>query len=147
DDKGKVAALSEFGYSPQGMKTTGNGDLEWFSKMLGAIKSDPDARRTAYMQTWANFALDGNLFVPYRGAPDDHELLPDFVAFYEDDYTAFAKEAGRIYGREAEAAAEAPLLHIAVPTADAIVVGAPVQVSARLLHAEAEDVTLTARGA
>jgi len=147
DGKGKIAALSEYGYSPQGMKTTGNGDLAWFTKVLEAIKSDPDAKRTAYMQTWANFALDGNLFVPYRDAPGDHELLPDFVKFYEDGYSAFAREVGTIYGRAVDASPEEPLLHIAVPTADAVVRSAPVQVLARLLHADAEDVTLTASGA
>lgn len=118
DQKGKIAALSEFGYSPQGMKTEGNGELQWFTKLLSAITADPDAKRTAYMQTWANFALNGNLFVPYRKAPvlGDHELLPDFIAFYEDPYTAFAGDLAEVYSRAAEAGEKEPLLYIAAPT-------------------------------
>jgi mannan endo-1,4-beta-mannosidase len=146
DARGKIAALSEYGYSPQGMKTTGNGDLAWFTKVLEAIKSDPDAKRTAYMQTWANFALDGNLFVPYKNAPGDHELLPDFIRFYEDDYTGFAQEVGSIYGRAVTALQEEPFLYLAVPTADTVLKIAPVQVRARLLHGKAEAVTLKVQG-
>lgn len=105
DAKGKIAALAEFGYSPQGMKPRGNGDLSWFTKVLNAIKNDPDARRTAYMQTWANFSTDGNLFVPYKNAAllGDHELLPDFIAFYEDEYTAFAGDLSGVYDRKTAA--------------------------------------------
>ncbi len=146
DARGKIAALSEYGYSPQGMKTTGNGDLAWFTKVLEAIKSDPDAKRTAYMQTWANFALDGNLFVPYKNAPGDHELLPDFIRFYEDDYTGFAQEVNGVYGREIAALQEEPFLHIAVPTNDAVLKEAPVHVRARLLHSDAEAVMLKVQG-
>ncbi len=146
DAKGKIAALSEYGYSPQGMKTTGNGDLAWFTKVLEAIKSDPNARRTAYMQTWANFALDGNLFVPYKNAPGDHELLPDFIRFYEDEYTAFAQQVSGVYGREVAALQEEPLLHIAVPTNDTVLKEAPAHVRARLLFGEAETVTLREQG-
>jgi mannan endo-1,4-beta-mannosidase len=147
DAKGKIAALSEFGYSPQGMKTEGNGDLRWFTKVLNAIKSDPDARKTAYMLTWANFSTDGNLFVPYKNAAllGDHELLPDFIAFYEDAYTAFAGDLSGVYDRRAEAAAKEPFLYIATPTAGTGVVG-KAMIRARLLHAGKADVTFTVRG-
>mgnify|MGYP002622421166 CR=1 FL=1 len=147
DAKGKIAALAEFGYSPKGMKTEGNGDLEWFTKVLGAIKSDPDARRTAYMQTWANFSTNGNLFVPYKNAAllGDHELLPDFVAFYEDEYTAFAGDLSGVYDRQAEAAAKEPFLHIATPTAGTEAAES-VTIRARVLRAEPAEVTYTVRG-
>jgi len=147
DKKGKIAALSEFGYSPKGMKIEGNGDLQWFTKVLNAIQSDPDARRTAYMLTWANFSTNGNLFVPYKNAPllGDHELLPDFIAFYEDEYTAFAGDLSGVYDRRAETAAKEPFLHIAAPTAGSEVVGEAV-IRARLLHAGKADVTFTAEG-
>lgn len=119
ESKGKISALSEYGYSPKGMKTTGNGDLQWFTKLFDAIEADPDAKKISYMQTWANFALDGNLFVPYKNAPNglgDHELLPDFTAFYEDPYSAFLKEAGEIYGKEVpETAVEKPFMHVVSP--------------------------------
>lgn len=147
DAKGKIAALAEFGYSPKGMKTEGNGDLRWFTKVLDAIKSDPDARRTAYMLTWANFSTNGNLFVPYKNAAllGDHELLPDFIAFYEDAYTAFAGDLSGVYGRQAKAAAKEPFLHIATPTAGAEA-AERVTIRARVLHAKPAKVTFAVRG-
>lgn len=92
DDKGKIAAFTEFGYS--GVKPTGTKDLKFFTKLIAALQSDPDAKRMAYMQTWANFNTD-SIFVPYRNAPNglgDHELLPDFVDYYNDPYTSFSHE-------------------------------------------------------
>jgi len=147
DAKGKIAALSEFGYSPKGMKTEGNGDLRWFTKVLDAIKSDPDARRTAYMLTWANFSTNGNLFVPYKNAAllGDHELLPDFIAFYEDEYTAFAGDLSGVYDKRVEAAPKEPFLHIATPTAGTEAVGRTV-IRARVAHAAGADVTFAVRG-
>ena len=148
DDRGKIAALSEFGYSPQGMKTTGNGDLQWFTNVLNAIKSDPDAKRTAYMQTWANFALNGNLFVPYKNAPTlgDHELLPDFTAYFEDAYTAFAGDLSGVYDMEAAAAAEKPFLHIATPTEGTELNGGEAVIRARVLFAEPSKVEMMVPG-
>lgn len=147
DAKGKIAALAEFGYSPKGMKTEGNGELKWFTKVLEAIKSDPDARRTAYMLTWANFSTNGNLFVPYKNAAllGDHELLPDFVAFYEDAYTAFAGDLSGVYGKRVEAAPKEPFLHIATPTAGTEVVGRTA-IRARVAHAGKADVTFAVQG-
>ncbi|WP_322552635.1 glycosyl hydrolase (plasmid) [Priestia megaterium] len=118
DDKDKIATFSEFGYSPQGMKTIRNGDLNWFTKLLEAIKSNPDAKRIAYMHTWANFALNGNLFVPYRNAPNnlgDHELLSDFVDYYNDPYTSFLKEVKGVYNYDIKTEKEEPFMHIVTP--------------------------------
>ena len=142
EEKGKISAFSEYGYSPQGMKTTGNGDLEWFTKMLNAIKSNPDAKKVSYMQTWANFALNGNLFVPYKdykNAPDDtpadHELLPDFTKFYEDPYSAFLNETGEIYrGENHPTAEEKPFMHVVSPTANAEVKANATTIRARVLN-------------
>ncbi|QHZ47144.1 CIA30 family protein [Bacillus sp. NSP9.1] len=116
ESKGKISALTEYGI---GLKTTGNLDTQWFTKVLDAIKADPDARKISYMQTWANFGLNGNLFVPYKNAPNglgDHELLPDFINFYKDPYSAFSKEVGNIYGGAVpETVTEKPFMHIVSP--------------------------------
>ncbi|CAM4491947.1 glycosyl hydrolase [Paenibacillus tarimensis] len=116
DARGKVAAFTEFGYS--GVKPTGTQDLAFFTKLIAALKSDPDAKRMAYMLTWANFYTD-NIFVPYRNAPNglgDHELLRDFVAYYQDPYTAFVREVTGAYTNKMKAAKKKPFLHIASPT-------------------------------
>jgi len=136
DSKGKVAVFSEFGYSPSGMLTTGNADKQWFTRLLTAIQSDPDAKRIAYMQTWANFGLDGNLFVPYKNAPGlgDHELLPDFVDFYRDPYTAFLGDVRNVYGKASRAARKGPFMHIASPANDGTVRDGTTVIRARALH-------------
>ncbi|CAM4516487.1 mannan endo-1,4-beta-mannosidase [Paenibacillus endophyticus] len=148
DSKGKIATFSEFGYSPQGMLTQGNVDLNWFTKVLAAIKADPDARRISYMQTWANFHLNGNLFVPYRDAPalGDHELLDDLVAFYNDPYTAFAAEVGDVYGMQVRAAEEKPSLHIVSPVDQSTVKETDTLIRARVLHAAPSKVVYVAEG-
>ncbi|MEK5023966.1 glycosyl hydrolase [Paenibacillus sp. FSL M7-1046] len=118
-DKGKIVTLSEYGYSAAGMKTTGNNELQWFTKLLNAIKADPDAAKISYMLTWANFGEGNNLYVPYKNVPnkDDHELLPDFVNFYNDAATAFAGDVkdDNKYSRAVNAAVKEPFLHIVTP--------------------------------
>ncbi|WP_433943845.1 glycosyl hydrolase [Paenibacillus sp. SN-8-1] len=148
DSKGKVATFSEFGYSPSGMKTTGNGDLKWFTKLLNAIKNDPDAKRIAYMLTWANFNLNGNLFVPYNdpGKLGVHELLADFIKFYEDPYTAFAKEVKNIPARSVKVDTEKPFMHIASPVNGSTVRSATTKIRARVLNEKPSKVTYTVAG-
>lgn len=150
DEKGKISTFSEYGYSPQGMKTEGNGDLEWFTKVMDAIKADPDAKKIAYMQTWANFALNGNLFVPYKNAPDglgDHELLPDFVEYYEDPYTSFLNEVEGVYKyKHVSAEKEDPFMHVVTPTAGTTIEQATSTIRAKVLHDHPEKVVYTVEG-
>ncbi|MFC0212316.1 glycosyl hydrolase [Paenibacillus chartarius] len=143
DAKGKVAAFTEFGYS--NVKPTGTKDLQFFTKLAAALKSDPDAKRMAYMQTWANFNTD-NIFVPYKNAPGlgDHELLPDFAAYYEDAYTSFNQEvkAANVYGKQVTTADEKPFLHIAAPTSNETVAATkPATIRARVLNQNTARVT------
>ncbi|MGS2780086.1 glycosyl hydrolase [Robertmurraya sp. GLU-23] len=149
DEKGKIATFSEFGYSPQGMKVSGNGDLQWFTKVMDAIKADPDAKRISYMQTWANFGLNGNLFVPYNDAPNglgDHELLPDFINYFNDPYTSFLEEVGNPYHYKVKAAEEQPFMHVASPTVGATISTATTKIRARVLNDDPSKVTFTVAG-
>ncbi|KQO13812.1 glycosyl hydrolase [Paenibacillus sp. Leaf72] len=148
DSKGKIATFSEFGYSPEGMKTTGNNNTTWFTDLLSAIKSDEDASRIAYMQTWANFGLGNNLYVPYKNAPNglgDHELLPDFINFYNDSFTTFRNEVQGVYGHTVVTAPEQPFMHIATPT-DNSIVGSSVTIRARALEITPTKVVYTVQG-
>ncbi|MCV9888715.1 glycosyl hydrolase [Metabacillus halosaccharovorans] len=153
EEKDKISAFTEYGYSPQGMKTTGNGDLEWFTTILNAIKSDPDAKKVSYMQTWANFALGGNLFVPYKGfknAPEggrDHELLLDFTKFYQDSYSAFLNEVGDPYRiKNLETVEEKPSMHIVTPTLNSELKTSPAKIRVKVLNDTPEKVVYTVEG-
>ncbi|WP_146949246.1 glycosyl hydrolase, partial [Halolactibacillus miurensis] len=99
ETRGKVSALTEFGYSAQGMNETGN-TLDWWTKVLDGIMNNaayPKAKETSYMLTWANFGFPNNMYVPYKDVNGDlggdHELLTDFTKYYEDQRTVFASEA------------------------------------------------------
>ncbi|ULT56182.1 CIA30 family protein [Neobacillus drentensis] len=115
DVKGKVAAFTEFGYS--NMKVTGNNDTQWFTRLLNALKSDPDAKRMAYMLTWANFSPEG-AFTPFKNQQTygDHELLPDFINYYKDSYTAFNSDIQGVYDFKINTTKEKGFIHTASPT-------------------------------
>ena len=149
DLTGKVSTFSEFGYSPSGMKASGNLDTEWFTKVLNAIKSNPDAKRMSYMLTWANFSTNGNLFVPYKNAPNglgDHELLNDFVNYYRNDYTGFLKDVKGVYDYKVDTIAKEPFMHIAAPIEGSSVTRRTTKVLARVLDTKPTKVTFTASG-
>jgi mannan endo-1,4-beta-mannosidase len=115
DSKGKVAAFTEFGYS--NMKVTGNNDTQWFTRLLNALKSDSDAKRMAYMLTWANFTPEGT-FTPFKNQQTygNHELLPDFINFYQDNFTAFNRDIHGVYDFKVNTAKENGFIHTASPT-------------------------------
>lgn len=99
--RGKIATLTEFGYSAQGLKEKGN-TLDWYTRIFKAIQNDEEASKIAYMFTWANFNRENNLYTPYKdingNLGGDHELLADFQKFYQDTHTLFRKDVGKIYG-------------------------------------------------
>jgi mannan endo-1,4-beta-mannosidase len=117
DSHHKVAALTEFGYNPNGFKFTGNVNKQFFTDLLGTLKSDPDAKRMAYMLTWAHFELE-KLYLPIRNYQgQDSELLDDFVLYYNDLYTAFNSRLHGVYDLNVQAAqTEQPFMHIVSPT-------------------------------
>src|SRR5690625_4836598 len=120
EEKGKIAAFTEYGYSPEGMNKSGN-NLEWYTKVLEAIKNDPVAKKIAYMQTWANFGWPNNMFVPYKDINGDlggdHELLPNFKEFHEDEYTAFRDDIKGFYNQygNIETVTKDPFMHVVSP--------------------------------
>lgn len=102
DSHNKIAAFTEFGRNgARTIQPSGNKSLQFFTALLNGIKADPDARRIAYMLTWANFGPGEvyQIYVPNAAYTDAdgvaqpaNELLPDFQAFYADPYTAFARD-------------------------------------------------------
>lgn len=132
DSHHKVAALTEFGY--QKMKVSGNSTPDFYTKLSQTLQSDPDARKMAYMLTWANFGPDA--YVPYptgEGKPE-HQMLPDFVKYFQESYTLFNKEISHAYDRNVATESEQPFMHIASPTDQSSVRTNTTQIRARILN-------------
>lgn len=151
EQKGKIAALTEFGYSPEGMKETGN-NLNWYTDILNAIKSSEKAKKISYMLTWANFGWPNNMFVPYKDIYNelggDHELLPNFQNFYDDEFSAFRNEIkGKVYvGQAPETFEKNPLMHVASPVSGNTVTDNTVTIRVRVLNDTPEKVVYFEKG-
>ncbi|MNM06316.1 Mannan endo-1,4-beta-mannosidase precursor [compost metagenome] len=145
DNKGKIAAFTEFGYA--NVKPTGTADLKFYTKLVDALKSDPDASRMAYMLTWANFNSN-SIYVPYRNSPEygDHELLPDFTDYYNDDYTYFDRELSGVYNKNVATEEEKPFLHIVSPVAQTTIQKETTTVRAKILETQPAKVVYLVQG-
>ncbi|SFB46430.1 mannan endo-1,4-beta-mannosidase [Cohnella sp. OV330] len=144
DGHHKVAALTEFGY--QQMKASGNTTPDFYTKLSAALQSDPDARKMAYMLTWANFGPTA--YVPYptgEGQPA-HQMLPDFVKYFEESYTLFNKEVSHAYDRNVATEREQPFMHVASPTDQSTVKTTTTQIRARILNETPAKVVYTTAG-
>lgn len=93
EQKGKVPALTEFGYI-DGLSNCKRND--WYTKcFLEPLKADPVARRIAYVLTWRNATKD-HFWVPYPG----HPAVEDFKKFYADPLTLFENDLPKdLYGK------------------------------------------------
>lgn len=145
--RNKIAALTEFGYSAQGLKNTGN-TLDWYTRIFNALQKDPAASKIAYMMTWANFGMGNNLYTPYRDVNGnlggDHELLADFQKFYQDPHSVFLKEVGTIYGigKQLVTVPHVSTRYVIQPGSDNIIKDQTLSIVAK---AKSEDTKVTAR--
>ena len=145
--RNKIAALTEFGYSAQGLKNTGN-TLDWYTRIFNALQKDPATSKIAYMMTWANFGMGNNLYTPYRDVNGnlggDHELLADFQKFYQDPHSVFLKEVGTIYGtgKQLVTVPHDSTRYVIQPGSDSIIKD---QILSIVAKAKTEDTKVTAR--
>ncbi|WP_217131221.1 glycosyl hydrolase [Streptomyces sp. AC558_RSS880] len=137
EGKGKVPAYTEFGESGEEGRNP-----QWFTKLLGAIKDDPVARRVTYMQTWANFGGDTRQYVPVPG----HALHADFVQYAQDPYTVFAGDLRGVYAARTRAVRNAPFMHLVAPTDRQRLTSAESTVRVRVTQATASRVTYSVNG-
>jgi mannan endo-1,4-beta-mannosidase len=87
EERGKIPALTETGLERITNPT-------WFTQfMLNPIKGDPIAKRIAYQAVWRNASATHH-YAPYPG----HAVVPDFMNFYNDDFTTFLNDLPDIYG-------------------------------------------------
>lgn len=141
DERGKVSAFTEFGITGGVQPDGDNANTAWYTDVLDAIKADPDASRTAYMATWANF---GGSTTPYT--PTEGEMLPDFLAFHDDPYTLFAADLSGVADRTTSATPAAPTAHLASPADGSRVTDGPTTVRASVAVPGADRVTVTVDG-
>ncbi len=145
DERGKVSAFTEFGVSGALKPNGSNPNLDWFTDLLAAIKSDPDASRSAYMQTWANFDVT-QYFVPFpaSGEVEEHELLADFREFFQDPYTLFAGELENVWTRsDITTSPHPPILRIVSPPSQVRILDPTYTIRAKLDNAVATRVFFT----
>ena len=141
DQKGKISAFTEFGITNGVQPDGANANPHWYTDVLDAIKADPEASRSAYMLTWANFGGDTTPYTPTSG-----EMLPDFQAFHDDPFTSFAADVEGESDIETTAVAEAPTVHLASPASGARVAASPATVRASVRGLDADQVTVTVDG-
>ncbi len=99
DEKNKVGAITEVGIrwnaDQRGLALSNNALPDWYTWLLAAIKENPWARQMCYLLNWWN-GPKGIFWVPYKG----HEMAEDFMAFYEDEFTAFNKTQKELYNTD-----------------------------------------------
>ncbi|GAA5200009.1 glycosyl hydrolase [Microbacterium jejuense] len=138
DERGKISAFTEFGISGGVQPDGQNQNTSWYTDVLNAIMADPEASRSAYMLTWANF---GESTTPYT--PTSGEMLPDFLQYYDDARTLFASDLPDVYDVSTDAAAAAPTAHLASPADGARVATSPTTLRASVRGYDADRVYVT----
>lgn len=93
DERGKLSAASELGVKENGggLSLSGNANKQWF-KIVSDIISESDM---PYYMTWANFNTSDNFFAPFMVDENKgHEMINDFIDYYNDEKSVFAKQIG-----------------------------------------------------
>ena len=101
DDRHKLSTVSETGVRYNGGATavSGNANKNWFSDVSDIISKSS----MPYYMVWANFDTE-NFFAPYM--VDDttgHEMINEFIRYYNDDKSIFANETGNYRDVECDA--------------------------------------------
>lgn len=141
DARGKISAFTEFGITGGVQPDGSNPNPHWYTDVLDAIKADPEASRSAYMLTWANFGGETTPYTPVEG-----EMLPDFQAFYDDPFTSFAADVEGEAGIATTAVAEAPTVHLASPADGSRVSTSPTTIRASVRGYDADQVIVAVDG-
>lgn len=92
----KLYAITETGVADGdvALKRTGNDVKEWYMRLLDAL----DGEGVSYFLVWANFSENGSFYLPYviekkeDGYLYGHEMLDEFIKFYNDERSVFATD-------------------------------------------------------
>lgn len=92
----KLYAITETGVADGSvaLKRSGNQVKNWYMQLLDAL----DGEGVSYFLVWANFDEDGSFYLPYvkekkaDGILHGHEMLDEFIKFYNDARSVFATD-------------------------------------------------------
>ncbi|MDE7132763.1 MAG: glycoside hydrolase family 26 protein [Lachnospiraceae bacterium] len=97
----KLYAITETGVADQNaagesiaLQRTGNKVMDWYMQLLDEISNDG----VSYFLVWANFSENGSFYLPYvvekkeDGYLHGHEMMDEFIKFYNDDRSVFATD-------------------------------------------------------
>ncbi|MDE7185829.1 MAG: hypothetical protein K2O40_15500, partial [Lachnospiraceae bacterium] len=98
----KLYAITETGVADGdvALKRTGNEVMDWYMQLLDQISKDEGI---CYFLVWANFDENGSFYLPYviekkeNGVLHGHEMLDEFIKFYNDERSVFATDMNRGY--------------------------------------------------
>ncbi len=82
------------------LKRTGNEVMDWYMQLLDQISKDGGI---SYFLVWANFSENGSFYLPYviekkeNGVLYGHEMLDEFIKFYNDERSVFATDMNSGY--------------------------------------------------
>ena len=109
----KIVALTEIGPNTS-FKVKNNTNKEWYSGIVDAFK--PKEARISYAVVGANTSLN-QFCVPYRNhfLFGNHEMLQDFVDFYNDESIAFGNSLDKVYEVNVTKVSKEPYLFISGP--------------------------------
>ncbi len=99
----KLYAITETGVAEDdktALKRTGNEVMDWYMQLLDQITKDGGI---CYFLVWANFDENGSFYLPYvvekkeNGVLHGHEMLDEFIKFYNDGRSVFATDMNSGY--------------------------------------------------
>ena len=98
----KLYAVTETGVADGdvALKRTGNEVMDWYMQLLDQISKDGGI---SYFLVWANFSENGSFYLPYviekkeNGVLYGHEMLDEFIKFYNDERSVFATDMNSGY--------------------------------------------------
>ncbi len=90
-----VASTPDSGDNQTALHKTGNQRKDWFNEILAAVSPS----NAAYFLVWANFSTTDGFYTPYVTSKTattmkGHEMLDNFIDFYNDPRTIFANGTG-----------------------------------------------------
>lgn len=140
-EKNKIPVLSEYGVH---LSEKGTEAENWYTNVLDHIEANQDAKKIAYMFTWANFGYPDNVYTPYKGY-HDQKVVQDFETFAKDSRVVLTKNV-----KFDEYAAEHPDLKVnpiedatitsMSPTDSQIVTGSQLPITVRVDNGKAAKV-------